>query len=743
MSGAYYEIYLKGILDLVGTMVIKSEDNARAINERLTSLRYEVLEAVPKTWKYYLNLAGRYHVSDTPMTIVSMDTQEEIDFTVENLRIHARTKREYTYRSRYRRELVAKFPEQEELIEGILNPINIDVAIAARDHTILYYDKVLVEPTEYNLIPNLQAFVDGFFARWDVPDYRITDSLYTAAQLGLLFSLLPKAIMNLRLLNCKSEYAHSFHIDQYLIGFGNMGKYLEFMTHNQKLFFYRNIRYINKNNGKIETFEWLTEKVLTDRNFPLAEYDIRQNTENMPEDLYPSVELVRRSINGLTAASGSDVKSVMEVLDMEQALAKDNITVQSDALEEIPLMMRNSRDSILKTKVLESNVIDKTDAEPYTLTDILINHWLFFAEKGWYVAVLPIENPSTGEVMNLSSKDAFILWLYAYNRARGIEMNVVPRLEACRVKRWPEPTRQELLDMTNRKYVPEYFIDAAKDNQPIVGQYISVDAFRAGCQAIHKAMLLHFDLSAYQPHDITRVQVEMMTDRFYMNYPVDLGYDTPYLTWLSDRNIDVENLGSSELDLLANQIFSTATGKDSGVSQTLKEIQRAMLGIMSDYNSYSIQFVQQINSAAITVARRKRIKPGDTKSSTSGSGLFKRRVRIKNYRSRVLNSVRQMKVGVLMIRFVSKLAAHKVFLQIGLQKRIVGKSNGSGRGRNLRIHTQMQATPLTSLQDALDNVSILGYLPLEQLPTTDLFDSTVSEDYRPLSETEKRRLVRY
>ena len=215
-----YQIYHESVVRLAATLVVKDEATCNHINNRLSYFGYQIDEGRHETWKYYLNLAGKYHASDKMMTVTSMDTQEEIEFTVENMDIHRATWREYQYGSRYYKELITKYPNQKMLILGILNPVNIDTAIAAPDHSILYYDRTLVESRETNLIPKLQDWINGQFIRWANEDYRINNSLFIAARLAIIGMGTPSQIKSIRLENAKTNMAHSYHIRRYLASFG-------------------------------------------------------------------------------------------------------------------------------------------------------------------------------------------------------------------------------------------------------------------------------------------------------------------------------------------------------------------------------------------------------------------------------------------------------------------------------------------------------------------------------------------
>lgn len=149
MSNARYKLYVDDVLLLARSIVLKSESTANSINQFFRdSGAAEVFEEQPETWKYYLNLAGEYHSTDTRMFVTSLDTREMIEFSKANLVEHRATKRGYLPGTRFYKELVRKYPNQIDLIQGILEPIDIQQAIAARDGEILSYDTNLVVATK-------------------------------------------------------------------------------------------------------------------------------------------------------------------------------------------------------------------------------------------------------------------------------------------------------------------------------------------------------------------------------------------------------------------------------------------------------------------------------------------------------------------------------------------------------------------------------------------------------------------
>lgn len=611
MSKAQYEIYIGKVMDLAKTLVVKSKATAEAINAGLAAVGIPVNEADPASWKYYLNLAGQYHSSDTQMSVTSLDTLQTITFSRDNLQEHQATRREYAYGSRYYNELVSRYPTQEMLIRGILNPVDPTAAIAAEDGEVLWFDPQLVESNETDLIPRLAQWCREFMVRWHVAPYTITDDLYAAGQLAVLYMNIPQVVLNIRLSNCHTNRAHSFHIREFLASNGRLDEYVDNLTKKQMLWLYRNIRYLHRNTGKQETFGQLVEHILTDRGLPLAEWSMRHNLLDQLTEIYPDIEFARKPINFGYSSSGVDTRTVQQLLEVERPVAKGNLRVEAEAEPEITVAMENSLSNQLSTKVLESSVLDLTDASAFTLSDCLLNHWLYLAKEGRYNAVVVVDNPRTGDPLALSTLDAFIVFLYCYNKARGLALPNVPVLEAINVRRDPMPTRTELRGIIDAKLVSAQQVeDAYRDLEPL-GTYISIAAFHNAMIRVHDGQLWHRRMYATCEHYRQRGLVEQMVGRFYHDHYCDLAEGVTYAAWFTERGFDFSTFTDLEADLLANALLAEATGANLQVSQSLKDMQLAMLRLMAQLSSYSVQYLQSINSQPVKVVDWPAIRVGD------------------------------------------------------------------------------------------------------------------------------------
>lgn len=642
MENNYYQIYVDAVLQLAQSLVIKSTDTAAAINRQLLITRGpQAVDAFDSaSWKYYRNVAGLYHETDEMMTVVSMDTLEVIDFTQDNLAIHRGTAKAYAYGSTPYKELVNRYPNQERLILGILYPADLTEAINAAEGQILSYPPHLVEPNEYTLIQQLQQWIFSHLARWDNVQFKDTDNLYATTMLGVMYAQLVPAIMMIRQRACKTNEVHSYHLRQYLASHGLLDAYLDYMTRHQALFLYRNIAYIERNSGKQAVFEWLTEHIMTHRGLPLAEYEMRHNLQNQPGELTPLIDFYKRPLNTQFNHDLKDIFTLDQVLDKEDPLARDNLKYRDDEQAETIRKMKYSLSNRLDTKLLESSIIDYAGSEWITLADVLLYHWLYLSSTNHYRAYVGFTNPSTGEFMALTAKEAFEFYTYLHAKRMGIELVTLPAVIAQRVIRVPKATLADVMSVVNPKVVPASFGQQMLNLMPVPQAMISVDSFYEYCYDLHQNALAQYKLVCAEEFSNARGQKHGLMNRCWSDVGVQLGEaGQTYDEWFAVRNIRIEDYSPEDMAAVETALIEEATGVASSKAITLKDIQQAMVKIMGQLGSYSVQYVATINSGPIIDAPCATMRPDDMKGSASSKVFVHVPIEVINSKVKMTHAV--------------------------------------------------------------------------------------------------------
>lgn len=604
MSVDTKELYLKETIKLANTLSIKLSDVADAMNNYVT-LQYgadKVNPDYPASWRYYLSVAGEYHFVDTQMTIVSLDTLETIVFNKTNLNIHTATRNAYEFGSRYYMDLVDRYPDQELLIQGILYPCDINTAINAPDGTILAYPKGLIEPQEITLVHEIEQRIQLYQVRNHNRSYYHSDEYYFIGYYALFYLNLVPMILNLRLKRCKSPEAHSFHIHMYLSSHSDLGQYIAYLTLKQKLFLYRNILYIENNSGKQDTFKTLVEYILTHRDIPISDYSIR-HVSSFDADLHPEYIARKKAINHVSFSIDKETTTLIDLLDKEKMSAYGNTDYIAEHTERVEKQIVYSRSSVIQTKDIESSMVDESDTSPYSLTSILIAYWALFSSRGLYSTIVYFKDPTTGKQRSLYAEDAFIYYLYLNYQRHGVDITTIPDFLVENILRNPRPSINEFRSITETHpelsdWLPEYLMSKFVNYSSL----FSVNSFYKMVSEIY-ANMNHLHKLAYNFQDPMNIAVitkahENMYERRELRFS---SYNSSYSDWLAARNLPSYSYTRDEADTLIRDLFTNATGYQTDPLKDVKNIQTAMLNVMRQLSSYSIQFLQEINTKPVVL----------------------------------------------------------------------------------------------------------------------------------------------
>lgn len=639
----YLRIYLDSTFDLAHTLSIKSHFSARVLN-RWVEARYGRVyeEADLSTWKYYLNIAGEYTSYDTRMTIVSMDTLEEIEFNKANLLLHRATSRAYQYGTRQYRELLAKYPENEQLIRGILYPADLASAIKAPDYSILSYPSHLVESHEASLIPKLQYWIHGFQERWNNQQYRISDDLYEASFLGILHMGTVSALLAFRLEAAKTSEVNSYYIRQYLASHGKLDRYINTLNRKQQLFLYRNLPWLERNSGRTDAYETIIDSMLTERHIPLVSYRMVHQVDELTETLTPKVAFKASKENRPAFAADDIFETTALMLAKAEHVAPKNMDERIHEGEAIELSFADSISNRVQTKSLESAMHDYGDMGPYRIEEVLTNHWVYLSSVGIFNSYVMVENPRNGSKMPLVAKDAYILANYLLAHIYDRTPTFIPTFAVSRVQRIIRPSVQAIRDIANQKHFDEAFVADLLKHQPTLIPVVSIDAFYEKCREIHMSMTYQRYLTANTESFIKRAQTHAMSTFIYGTKKCQLA-DTPdqlYAEWFQKRNIEIEDFLSGDIESVYLSIVRQATGLDLNTTVSIRNVQADMLSIMGQLSSYSIQLLRSINSDALEVLGWPDVRPDHPTGSSGGhQGLIKGWVDVFNQSGSLSHSI--------------------------------------------------------------------------------------------------------
>ena len=494
----------------------------------------------------------------------------------------------------------------------------------------------LIESQEVNLIERIQEYISNVIFRWNTADYQTTDNLYWATLLGNMYAHLPQKILNIRLANCLTERAHTYHITEYLESHGELGRHVANIPIAQALYLYRNVVYHTRNYGKQTTFDDLVANLLTPVRVPIASYNAVHDIIDMPDNIYPLAEMERNSINLTQVGTGRDLRTVEAVMKKEILLARDNGEFLTERVSETERIIRRSRFSDLKSKVLESSMMDYTNTERYTLPEILFYNWVFAASHGNYKGTLYVSHPYTGERIQLTPLNGLIMFHYLiYRGVKGEFPTNIPTLTARWIPKQKNvnalestqtgyPTRSFLKTKVAPKYVSDEDINYFFQHPTPVMAYGSTATFYTEVAKIWSE-LKRKQHKLYITEDFTaRAQLESCMRQFYWT---DVLCDInpkkeDYASWITRQGITFEGMDDSDFLTLALSIYIKATGQDTSSKKSIADMQQSMLDVMKHFSSYTVQYLKGITFGSPVNTDAKLIRMSDALYSRGFAGLL-------------------------------------------------------------------------------------------------------------------------
>lgn len=597
----HHKLYLDEVFALAKTLSIKSEYSAAQMNARLVQLYGPqiVNQNQPSTWKYYLNRCGRYHSTDTRMQVISLDTLQPIEFSKESLVLHTATARDYQYGTRYYKELVAQYPEQEALILGILYPADMAYALAAPDFSILSWNPALVESNEETFIKDLDTWCRTYKRRWWVSDFNVNHSLYAASFFGVFYQALPLRMLELRERACGTAQAHSFHVRMHLAGHNGLDEFLPYLTQKQAMYLYRNVAYHQRHAGQKASFEALVKNILTDRGLPLVSYKLVHNTDGFENGaVAPQVGFVAEAINNVRAPTGDIVDSASVLSRISQSASGNedyNLRFPDDLADK-----RYSVQNAYPTKVLESTFVDIGEGSAVSIIEMAMSMWAYASCTDRFNIYIRVNNPETGVEVTMSALDAYYLYLYAYAKAHSGGMPNIPPVFASQAPVWPVPSLNRLLGLTIQEEVNPVRIEQMRSLMPQARTYLNLEQFQSGIEDLESAMgsqlLIQASADTFERQSSYKAVFQALwSDKDFHRPETGQASDAYFVS----KDMDMGELSSLQWQELYMTIFTAVTGLDMQTTAAQSNMQTAMIEIMRRLSSYTVLFVEPLGSSVM------------------------------------------------------------------------------------------------------------------------------------------------
>lgn len=673
MSQTLHQIYQSKAIVVTRTMVIKFHKIAEAINADVRRQGYEVDENNPASWKYYMNMFGEYHISDRARLLelsngqydsirikVAGETQPvEVNFNKANIsgaNGDVAIANEYRFNTFYFNELVDRYPEFEDLILGVLNPISPDISTIAKEGEILYCggyvktllptgiyhyvrqdygiinDNYLIEPNEENLISKLQTHIDNFLERWWNAGYGVTSNLFLTTFIGMLYLSIPQILGNIRLGNAKTPFAHSFHIREHLESWGGLGWVTEYLSKGVLLWLYRNMVWLNANRGKAKVLDSIIENVLTPTNIPITGFRLRHDVEEMDEDVLTATPFMEQYKLNFAKNSSPVRNEIIDIINAELSLATENHYDREGQAKDVSDRSKFSMFDNLNTKVLESTVIDDSNKVPVTLEDIALNLWCFAASRGDYRGTVIFTNPVNNERIQLTPLNAYILSFYCLNRGwANYTFEDIPTMYARLIHRHPthtpgpeHPVKPKLEDVS-KGVVKPFITNAEIEN--VLGTYVptykhnSTTSFGREVELAHAESLRKYSAYARIDDAQGRGYGEWVAHKCYWyNVKCPLtATPTKYKDWLMVQGLDIEDYSRQEFVELGLKIVEAAVGVNIHRSDEIRNRQSSVLAILKHFASYTVQIIQNTVASDSYWLDWKHTRLTNFKSKASGS----------------------------------------------------------------------------------------------------------------------------
>ena len=598
MISPRFKAYIDDTIAFTRSLVIKSEATIAAQNNELTLLGYTVDDLDPTGWKYYLNLAGIPHPADTPIYITSSDTHANIMLTSAVLATHPVTAREYGPGGPYHSELLRRYPKRIDYILRTFNPVDIHTAIDAADFTLLYYATTYVASRELIIIRRLQEWILSFQSRWDVQSFKLTDALYPASFLAVMYAAIPAALMAIRMEYIKTPQVSDYHLWTYLASHYRLDRFKECLSDKQALYLYRNIKYLRYHAGKEKTIRELLSQIAKPMGVEGLRYDVTQDHRDILISRVPNPLALRTPYtDDESDVSIENRRDIEHCFDLTIEKAKYNAVDYDNDVVKAKNAIASSIIDNIPTGLLELNTVLPYHRAHYSPEQIAINQYFRYVDDHRYVATYLVPFANAGDV-RMTVEDITVLLLYCftalqYNTSIADSMdthNTIPNVRVSGTISDNVPNATDLSNLFTEDLIQAGFVTSVLEDLVIPTDIYGVEDLVALSNTISFRYFQHV-VDATRPFSTTdRSLVWSAINTIYTTYEANVnnGFVT-FTDWADTIDVDLSALSDTELLNIIEFIMREVIGVNDHIG--LDKCRNSAVEILRLLTNYGIIFV--------------------------------------------------------------------------------------------------------------------------------------------------------
>lgn len=395
------------------------------------------LESLIMENKYYLNLYGVLHKTDSPVLIKLIETNYEAELTKDLLEQYKDTKKELLSCGDYYKNIINNNYEMIDYIHGCMYPVDPITTYRSERGDILAYNSNFIEEQEDYLLEALRKYTSKFLGLSLNKSYFYNNPFYVASYLFILRSYLTPICIGERLSKINTMYAHKFFLEIKFRSTLDVWEEIQNLNNKTMWWLYANIDRYVRHIGSNETFQELLHNVLGENSIGIGTYrcirrdpipdNSQYDYETSPYNNKPIVVNTKKLNNAYTANEDQDCE-ISELNTELIELTSDGNTDKDNFVNEVSTnLIKHEFTGPFDTKVAEISTLENFTSYNFDIFKLLLDYWAYFLNNdiyGSFTKDLPtvyveFQDPNTLQQYNIDSKIGFLIAMKILLHASG------------------------------------------------------------------------------------------------------------------------------------------------------------------------------------------------------------------------------------------------------------------------------------------------------------------------------------